>query len=125
MTWTIIVHTVCYFKKGVGGMGEVWRAFDLKLRLDVALKALRLDRLGDRRALESLRQEVRTAREVGSPNVCRVYDLVELGGRELRSRLRHQEPGDGRQPGSETDNVLVGRTGKEAPLPSSSLRPPA
>ena len=68
---------------GRGGMGEVWRAFDLKLRLDVALKALRVDLLEDRRALETLRQEVRTAREVGSPNVCRVFDLVELDGREL------------------------------------------
>ena len=35
------------------------------------------------RALAALRQEVRTAREVVSPNVCRVFDLVELDGQEL------------------------------------------
>jgi len=70
---------------GRGGMGEVWRSFDLKLRVDVALKALRQELLQDRRALEALRQEVRTAREVISPNVCRVFDLVELEGQELVS----------------------------------------
>ncbi len=70
---------------GTGGMGEVWRAFDLKLRVDVALKALRADLLQHRPALETLRQEVRTAREVVSPNVCRVFDLVELEGHELVS----------------------------------------
>jgi len=70
---------------GRGGMGEVWRAYDLKLRLDVALKALRTELIQDARALETLRQEVRVAREVISPNVCRVFDLEELDGQELIS----------------------------------------
>jgi len=70
---------------GRGGMGEVWRALDLKLRVEVALKALRPALLASRRAVETLRQEVRTAREVVSPNVCRVFDLVEVDGRELVS----------------------------------------
>ncbi|MGH9660227.1 MAG: protein kinase domain-containing protein, partial [Bryobacteraceae bacterium] len=70
---------------GRGGMGEVFRAFDLKLRVDVALKAVRSMLLADDRALTGLRQEVRAAREIVSPNVCRVFDLVELDGRELVS----------------------------------------
>ncbi len=70
---------------GGGGMGEVFRAFDLKLRVDVALKALRPTLPGLEHARRALRQEVRTAREVVSPNVCRVFDLVEIEGRELVS----------------------------------------
>jgi len=70
---------------GRGGMGEVWRAFDLKLRVDVALKALRDELAADQQALEALRSEVRLAREVISPNACRVYDLEELEGQELVS----------------------------------------
>src|SRR5262245_47643904 len=70
---------------GRGGMGEVFRAFDLKLRVDVALKAVRTTLLSDERALNALRQEVRAARAIVSPNVCRVFDLVEFNGRELVS----------------------------------------
>ncbi len=70
---------------GRGGMGEVWRAFDLKLRVEVALKAVRADLVANPRLLETLRQEVRAAREVSSPNVSRVYDLEELDERELVS----------------------------------------
>jgi WD40 repeat protein len=70
---------------GRGGMGEVWRAFDLKLRVDVALKAILPEYASNERFLELLRREVRSAREVVSPNVCRIFDLVVEGGQELVS----------------------------------------
>jgi len=70
---------------GRGGMGEVWRAFDLKLRVEVALKALREDLFKDETRLEFLRREVRAARDVLSPNVCRIFDLIEVDGQELVS----------------------------------------
>ena len=70
---------------GRGGQGEVWHAFDIKLRVEVALKSLRPDLLRDDRARELLRREVRSARQIVSPNVCRVFDLVVEDGHEMVS----------------------------------------
>ena len=70
---------------GRGGQGEVWHAFDVKLRMEVALKALRADLVRDDRARDLLRREVRSARQVVSPNVCRVFDLVVEDGHEMVS----------------------------------------
>lgn len=61
---------------GKGGMGEVWHAYDLKLRVDVALKSVHMGGTKQADPLEALRREVRSAREVISPNVCRIFDLV-------------------------------------------------
>ena len=65
---------------GRGGMGEVFRADDLKLGQPVALKLLpkELAAREDRRA--RLLGEVRIARQIAHPNVCRVYDVGEIEG---------------------------------------------
>lgn len=69
---------------GFGGMGVVHRARDLKLDLDIALKRIRPDRMSAERR-ETLRREIILSRRVTHENVCRVYDLVDLGGEEFVS----------------------------------------
>ena len=62
---------------GRGGMGEVYRAEDLKLGQTVALKLLPEEVGHDEARLSRLLDEVRIARQVSHPNVCRVYDIGE------------------------------------------------
>ena len=66
-------------------MGEVYRADDLKLGQTVALKFLPASMAGDESTLVRFRGEVRNARQVSHPNVCRVYDLGEIEGRPFLS----------------------------------------
>jgi hypothetical protein len=68
---------------GRGGMGEVYRADDLKLGQTVALKFLPPSLESDAVARERLLAEVRSARTVSHPNVCRVYDVGEIEGSGL------------------------------------------
>ena len=65
---------------GRGGMGEVYRADDLRLGQQVALKFLPEALASDARRLAQFHNEVRTARQVSHPNVCRVYDIGEING---------------------------------------------
>jgi predicted Ser/Thr protein kinase len=65
---------------GRGGMGEVYRATDLMLGQSVALKFLPEEASRDQRLLERFHGEVRIARQVSHPNVCRVYDIGEFAG---------------------------------------------
>ena len=65
---------------GRGGMGEVYRAEDLKLGQVVALKFLPEMLSQDAAALARFHAEVRTARQVSHPNVCRVFDIGESDG---------------------------------------------
>src|SRR5262249_5846907 len=65
---------------GRGGMGEVYQATDLTLGQYVALKFLPEEAASDQRLLERFHGEVRIARQVSHPNVCRVYDIGEAEG---------------------------------------------
>jgi predicted Ser/Thr protein kinase len=65
---------------GRGGMGEVYRATDLTLGQSVALKFLPEEAARDQRVLERFHGEVRVARQVSHPNVCRVYDIGQAEG---------------------------------------------
>ena len=70
---------------GKGGMGEVYRADDLKLGQPVALKFLPDRFLSDGATLARFHREVRVARQVSHKNVCRVYDIGELDGHHFLS----------------------------------------
>src|SRR5262245_38410985 len=70
---------------GKGGMGEVYKAEDLKLNQTVALKFLPSAVALDGGMLARFHNEVRIARRVTHPNVCRVYDIGEVEGRHFLS----------------------------------------
>ena len=65
---------------GRGGMGEVYRADDTKLGQPVALKFLPEAVARDADRLARFHGEARLGRQISHPNVCRLYDLVELEG---------------------------------------------
>ena len=65
---------------GKGGMGEVYRALDLTLNQPVALKFISHAEHTSEAALARFRNEVRIARQVSHPNVCRVYDIGVIEG---------------------------------------------
>ena len=70
---------------GRGGMGEVYRAEDMKLGQQVALKFLPVSFAGDAAKLAGLYDEVRLGRQVSHPNVCRIYDVMEFEGHHFIS----------------------------------------
>jgi hypothetical protein len=70
---------------GRGGMGEVYRADDLKLGQPVALKFLPEKLASEPAWIERFYAEVRHARGVSHPNVCRVYDVGEIEERHFLS----------------------------------------
>jgi serine/threonine-protein kinase len=66
---------------GRGGMGEVYRADDLKLGQTVALKFLPDQLAHDPARLAQFHNEVRVARTISHRNVCRTYDIGDADGR--------------------------------------------
>ena len=75
---------------GKGGMGEVYRAEDLRLGQTVALKFLPRSLAQTEEARERFTREVRLARQVSHPNVCRVFDIGEISeGGDVGKTVTH------------------------------------
>ena len=65
---------------GAGGMGEVYRARDERLRRDVAIKVLPTSYSQDADRLRRFEQEAQAAGALNHPNITAVYDLGAHGG---------------------------------------------
>ena len=65
---------------GAGGMGSVWRAHDLRLDRDVAVKVLMSSLAGDPVLAERFDREARALAAVTSPCVVAVHDVVTSAG---------------------------------------------
>jgi len=64
-----------------GGMGDVYRATDARLRRDVALKVLAPDGIGDTQRVKRFVQEARVTASLDHPNIVRLYDVGLVDGR--------------------------------------------
>jgi hypothetical protein len=66
-------------KLGAGGMGEVYRASDTKLKRQVAIKVLPAGTANDAEHLARFKREAQALASINHPNIAAIYDLEEAG----------------------------------------------
>ncbi|MFC1849203.1 protein kinase [candidate division CSSED10-310 bacterium] len=87
---------------GQGGMGSVFKAFDIKTQEIIALKILRPEIAMDHTAIERFKNELILSRKISHRYICRMYDLGEeenkyfitmeyVSGQNLRSLIKRHE----------------------------------
>src|SRR6185436_2389586 len=75
-----IAHYRVISKLGEGGMGLVYRARDIRLNRDVALKVLPDSFAGDPDRLARFTREAQTLASLNHPHIAAIYGLEESGG---------------------------------------------
>nr|HPQ41435.1 hypothetical protein [bacterium] len=65
---------------GTGGMGSVFKALDLELEEDIALKMLSPQLNLSAKAVQRFKQEIKLARQINHPSVIRIYDIGDQSG---------------------------------------------
>ena len=65
---------------GAGGMGEVYRARDVRLGRDVAVKTIASELAGDPGSLERFQREARAVATISHPNIVTIHDIGCEGG---------------------------------------------
>ena len=81
---------------GAGGMGEVYRARDSKLKREVAIKVLPADVANDRERLARFQREAEVLASLNHPHIAHVYGIEEnalvmelVEGEDLSHRIAH------------------------------------
>src|SRR6267143_1775640 len=68
---------------GAGGMREVYRATDTRLKRDVAVKILSSSLTAEPSAKQRFEREAHTASALNEPHICTIYDVGEHEGRQF------------------------------------------
>jgi Tol biopolymer transport system component len=83
MTGKTIAHYEIVEKIGSGGMGEVYRGHDTKLRRDVAIKVLPEDLSSNPERVARFQREARTLASLHHPHIASIFGFDETGGKHF------------------------------------------
>jgi len=99
-----IKHYEILEKLGAGGMGEVYKAFDTKLRRPVAVKRMRPDIAADPERRKRFMREAQSAAGIGHPCVAQIHEILEENG-ELLMVMEYIEGRTLQKSGTETSDL--------------------